>query len=152
VKYFNFILLMIFSSYSSAHEEKTKISIFGGVIEIPSNCVLYAKPSLDEGNRLKYICESSKGTEYTGTHIYISKFSDAKFDTLKLEEGVSNFKVREVNNFRYYTADYEYIVAGNEIISAEFNVVCDNKFCININSTDKNIVRKLLVQFGIKYV
>jgi len=143
---------MILSSYSSAYEEKTKISLFGGVIEIPSNCVLYAKPSLDEGNRLKYICESNNGSEYSGTHIYISKFSATKFDKLKLEEGVTNFKVSRVNNFRHYTADYEYTVAGNEIISAEFNVVCDNDYCININSTDKNIVRKLLVQFGIKYV
>ncbi|MGB2738927.1 MAG: hypothetical protein WBC60_00050 [Cognaticolwellia sp.] len=148
MKYLCFFLLIIFSHYSSASENKVKIRIFGGIIEIPSSCVLSVAGSLRDNNRLNYHCESNVNNNYSNTHISIFNFTQTEFKELKAAEDVTNFKVTPIDALTHYTADYNFTIANNEVVHTKFNVICDSKHCIMFDSTDKNILKELLAQFG----
>ena len=149
MKYLSFFLLIIFSHYSFASENEVKLRIFGGIIKIPSTCVLSVAGSLRDNNRLKYHCESNVDDNYSNTHISIFNFTHKEFEELKAAEDVTNFKITPINGLNYYTANYDYTIANNEVVHTKFNVICDSKYCIMFDSTDKNILEKFLAQFGV---
>ena len=128
------ILFIFLPFYSIAHESNVKIRIFDRFLELPSDCVLYTKPSLNSEFSVRYICGVNSENE---TWIRLSKFDSSTSLNFKKDPDIIDFKESTLGNFSHYNSKLKHTNDGD--VLGEIDMFCDLELCISLYDKPEGI-------------
>jgi hypothetical protein len=138
---FLFFLFFWHSSYSA--EAKVNIKLFSKTIKLPANCTLYTSSLLWDKPDIRYYCD--KEELILQALIIVKRFEDVKPESLKSNKEVTGFQISKLSDLNHYRGKLSTQTARG-IKSDEINIICDDKVCINIITSDEEVLRNIVAQ------